>query len=98
MEDEKGGDDEDEDEVNAFSLSTNFTPMPRNQLFLRIKVKNISFTSMADAGASINVLDEANYHKLPIISQTEKHHCENLWISVKGTYLCTAQHLNLSQK
>ena len=52
----------DDDEVYTFSLSTK---TPKDQPLFKIKVHDTSITVMAECGASINILDEKEYHKLP---------------------------------
>ena len=52
----------DDDEVYTFSLSTKTL---RDQLLFKIKVHDTPVAIMADSGASINILDEKEYHKLP---------------------------------
>ena len=52
----------DEDEVYTFSLSTKAL---KDQPFFKIKVHGTPVTIMADSGASINILDEKEYRRLP---------------------------------
>ncbi|XP_068675612.1 uncharacterized protein [Montipora foliosa] len=52
----------DDDEVYTFSLSTKTL---KDQPLFKIKVHDTPVTIMADSGASINILDEKEYHKLP---------------------------------
>ena len=52
----------DEDEVYTFSLSTKAL---KDQTFFKIKVHGTPVTIMADSGASINILDEKEYRRLP---------------------------------
>ena len=52
----------DEEEVYTFSLSTNAL---KDQPFFKIKVHSTPVTIMADSGASINILDEKEYRRLP---------------------------------
>ena len=52
----------DEEEVYTFSLSTNAL---KDQPFFKIKVHGTPVTIMADSGASINILDEKEYRRLP---------------------------------
>ena len=52
----------DDDEVYTFSLSTKTL---KDQPLFKIKVLDTPVTIMADSGASINILDEKEYHKLP---------------------------------
>ena len=52
----------DDDEVYTFSLSTETR---KDQPLFKIKVHDTPITVMADSGASINILDEKEYHKLP---------------------------------
>lgn len=52
----------DEGEVYTFSLSTKTL---KDQPLFKIKVHDTSVTIMADSGASINILDEKEYHRLP---------------------------------
>ena len=60
----KVSDDElsDEGEVYTFSLSTQSL---KDQPLFTIKVHDTPVTVMADSGASINILDEKEYHRLP---------------------------------
>ena len=51
----------DEDEAYTFSLSTKTL---NDQPLFRIKVHDTPVTIMADSGASINILDEKEYHRL----------------------------------
>ena len=51
-----------EDEVYTFSLSTKAL---KDQPFFKIKVHGTPVTIMADSGASINILDETEYGRLP---------------------------------
>ena len=39
--------------------------MTKDQLLFTIKVHDTPVTVMADSGASINILDEKKYHRLP---------------------------------
>ena len=52
----------DDDEVYTLSLSTKTL---KDQPLFKIKVHGTPVTIMADSGASINILDEKEYHKLP---------------------------------
>jgi len=52
----------DDDEAYTFSLSTKAL---KSHPFFKIKVHGTPVTIMADSGASINILDEKEYHKLP---------------------------------
>ena len=52
----------DEGEVYTFSLSTKTL---NDQPLFKIKVHDIPVTIMADSGASINILDEKEYRRLP---------------------------------
>ena len=52
----------DDDEVYTFSLSPKTL---KDQPLIKIKVHDTPVTIMADSGASINILDEKEYHKLP---------------------------------
>lgn len=52
----------DEDEVYTFSLSTKTL---KDQPLFKIKVHDMPVTIMADSGASINILDEKEYRRLP---------------------------------
>ena len=52
----------DEEEVYTFSLSTKTL---KDQPFFKIKVRGTPVTMMADSGASINILDEKEYRRLP---------------------------------
>ena len=52
----------DEDEVYTFSLNTKAL---KGQLSFKFKVHGTSVTIMVDSGASINILDEKEYHRLP---------------------------------
>ena len=52
----------DDDEVYTLSLSTK---TQKDQPRFKIKVQDAPITVMADSGASINILDEKEYHKLP---------------------------------
>ena len=52
----------DEDEVYTFSRSTKAL---KDQPFYKIKVHGTPVTIMADSGASINILDETEYRRLP---------------------------------
>ena len=52
----------DEGEVYTFSLSTQSL---KDQPLFTIKVHDTPVTVMADSGASINILDENEYHRLP---------------------------------
>ena len=52
----------DDDEVYTLSLSTK---TQKDQPLFKIKVQDAPITVMADSGASINILDEKEYHKLP---------------------------------
>ena len=52
----------DEKEVYTFSLSTKAL---KDQPFFKIKVRGTPVTMMADSGASINILDEKEYRRLP---------------------------------
>ena len=51
-----------EDEVYTFSLNTIAL---KGQPFFKIKVHGTPVTMMVDSGASINILDEKEYHRLP---------------------------------
>ena len=53
----------DKDEVYTFTLGTKTTS--RDKPLFRIKVHDTPITIMADSGASINVLDENDYCKIP---------------------------------
>ena len=46
----------------TFSLSTKTR---KDQPLFKIKVQDVPIMVMADSGASINILDEKEYHKLP---------------------------------
>ncbi|EDO32488.1 predicted protein [Nematostella vectensis] len=59
----------DEEEAYTFSLST---PKTKDQPFFKIKVQGTPVTIMADSGASINVLDEEDYRKLPKSAKLEQ--------------------------
>ena len=52
----------DEEEVYTFSLGTKAL---KDQPFFKIKVCGTPVTMMADSGASINILDEKEYRRLP---------------------------------
>ena len=52
----------DEGEVYTFSLSTKTL---KDQPLFKIKVHDMPVTIMADSGASINILDEKEYRRLP---------------------------------
>ena len=52
----------DEDDVYTFSLSTKTL---KDQPLFKIKVCDTPVTIMADSGASINILDETEYLRLP---------------------------------
>ena len=52
----------DEEEVYTFSLSTKAL---KDLPFFKIKVRGTPVTMMADSGASINILDEKEYRRLP---------------------------------
>ena len=52
----------DEDEAYTFSLSTKAL---KNQPIFKIKMHGTPVTIMADSGASINILNEKEHHRLP---------------------------------
>ena len=52
----------DKDEAHTFSLSTKTL---NDQPLFKIKVCDTPVTSMADSGASINILDETEFVRLP---------------------------------
>ena len=64
------GESSDDDEVYTFSLSTN--QVSKDQPLFEVKVQGTPVVIMADSGASINVLDEKDFHRLP--NGTELEH------------------------
>lgn len=58
----------DEGEVYTFSLSAK---TPKNKPLFKIKVYDMPVTITADSGASINILDEKEYRRLPNCPQLE---------------------------